>query len=109
MSYADDLVALGFELVQSDRSGTQRFALRSNPYLKWWIMAHADGTSELTWEFELGAYLKEKGFHVSVQDELSLSLFPKTEVRGPSEESWVKTEIDRAAAVLEGIDLLRGT
>jgi hypothetical protein len=109
VSFTDDLAELGFELVQHDRSGTQRFAFRSNAFLQWWVLAYPDGTAEVTWEFELGAYLKQKGFHISVQDELSLLLFPEGETRGPADETWVRAEIDRAAQLLSEIDLLKGT
>ena len=83
-----ELLDAGFEL-DRERAGTQRFARRSNPYLQWWVVLPGDGTAELQWEFELGEYLKAKGFHVSVQDELSLLLFPRTEMRGPAEAGWI--------------------
>jgi hypothetical protein len=109
MSFTDDLAELGFELVGSDRAGSHRYSMRSNPYLQWWVLVHPDGTAELQWEFELGAYLKAKEFHIAVQDELSLLLFPRTEVRGPADGTWLKGEMERAAAKLDGVDLLRGT
>lgn len=104
----DELGELGFELIQHGRGGTRRYVLKTNPYLQWWVLVHADGTAELTWEFELGAYLQMKGFHISVQDELSLLLFPKGEVRGPAEAGWVPGEIARAQDHLGSVDLASG-
>jgi hypothetical protein len=109
MSFTDELAEMGFEFVQQSRGGTLRFARRSHPFLQWWVLAHPDGTAELTWEFELGAYLKAKGFAFSVQDELSLLLFPLGEARGPAEASWLSTEIDRAQAHLSSLDLTHGS
>ena len=99
----------GFELVQERRGGELQYGKRSNPYLAWWVLVHTDGTAELSWEFELGEYLKAKGFHVSVQDELSLLIYPRGEVRGPAEGQWLRAEMERAAGALESVDLLAGT
>lgn len=107
MTVGDDLVDAGFELV-GERAGTQRFARRSNPYLQWWVVLSPDGTAELQWEFELGEYLKGKGFHVSVQDELSLLLFPRTEIRGPADPGWIADAIAGAEAQLASVDLVTG-
>src|SRR5205823_881303 len=73
----ETLAELGFDLVQRRRNGDLQYGKRSHPYLSWWVLTHSDGTAELSWEFELGAYLQMKGFHVSVQDELSLLIFPR--------------------------------
>jgi hypothetical protein len=107
MSIGQELLDAGFELV-GDRSGTQRYARRSNPYLQWWVVLAPDGTAELQWEFELGEYLKGKGFHVSVQDELSLLLFPRTELRGPADVGWISDAIAGAEAQLASVNLVTG-
>ena len=107
MTLPDELSDAGFELV-GERSGTQRWARRSNPYLQWWVVLAGDGTAELQWEFELGEYLKSKGFHVSVQDELSLLLFPRSELRGPAEAGWIADAIAGAEAQLASVNLVTG-
>lgn len=109
MSFDDDLGELGFELLDERRGGTRRFTRKSNPFLKWWVMIHPDGTAELTWEFELGEYMKAKGLHVSVQDELSLLLFPSQEARGPADGAWLRAEIERSELHLRSVDLLTGS
>jgi hypothetical protein len=108
MSLDAHLADLGFELVQERRGGTKRFARRTNPYLHHWVLVHPDGTAELTWELELGAYLKAKGFHVSVQDELSLLLFPSGEARGPAEASWLDEHLAESDRALGSVDLAAG-
>ena len=109
MTIEADLAELGFELVQQTRAGGRRYARRSNAYLHHWVVVHPDATAEVTWEFELGAYLQSKGFHVSVQDELSLLIFPPSESRGPAEAGWISAEIERADALLASVDLRFGT
>jgi hypothetical protein len=108
MSFETELEDLGFELLQERRGGTRQYTRRSNPYLRWFVIAHGDGTAELTWEFELGEYMKAKGLHVSVQDELSLLLFPSDEVRRPAEPGWLQAEIEQGERVLGSVDLLSG-
>lgn len=109
MTLEEELDEQGFALLDQRRGGTRRYTRQSNPYLKWWVMVHADGTAEVTWEFELGEYMKAKGLHVSVQDELSLLLFPSQEVRGPAEGEWLRLEIERAEGHLRSVDLLEGS
>jgi hypothetical protein len=109
VSFESELEELGFVLLQERRGGARRYTHRTHPFLNWWVLVHGDGTAELTWEFELGAYLNAKGFAVSAQDELSLLLFPSNEVRGPAEEGWLGAEIERAERHLASLDLLSGT
>jgi hypothetical protein len=109
VTFAEVAGDLGFELVQEDKGGRRRYTRRTQPYLHWWLVEHPDASAELSWELELGAYLKAKGFHVSVQDELSLLLFPSTEARGPATQEWITGEIDAAERVLASVDLAYGT
>lgn len=109
MTFEEALADAGFELLDQRRDGTSRYTRRSNPFLRWWLSIAANGVVELGWEFELGEYLKAKGMHVSVQDELSLSLFPGDEVRGPAEAEWLHEQIRRAEIQLASIDLLAGS
>ena len=109
MTIEESLAELGFDLVQRRRNGNLQYGRRANPYLSWWVLVHpGDGTAELSWEVEIGAYLKAKGFHVSVQDELSLLLFPSTEVRGPATAEWLQTTIQDAERHIGSVDLLGG-
>jgi hypothetical protein len=99
----------GFELVQTRRGGERQYARRVHPYLSYWALARPDGLVELSWEVELGAYLKQKGFAISVQDELSLLLFPTGEVSGPIETAWLVEEMGRIEERLGSVDLRTGT
>jgi hypothetical protein len=108
MSIEEALAELGFDLVQRRRNGDLQYSRRGNPYLSWWVLTHPDGTAEVSYEVELGAYLKAKGFHVSVQDELSLLLFPDAEWRGPADGDWLRETIAGAERHLGSVDLLGG-
>lgn len=105
MSIGDELIDLGFELVQATR-GTERYSVHPTPYLQLWVQTYDDGTAEFTWEYLLGEYLKTRGFAVSVQDELSLMIFPRTDERGPAEIGWVTQQIEATEALLASVDFL---
>ncbi len=107
MSVQTELADAGFELIGT-RGGTHRYARRTHPYLTMWVVLHADGTAEVQWEHALGEYLLSKGFHVSVQDELSLLLFPRAEIRGPAEAGWIASQIEAAEARLRAVNLATG-
>jgi hypothetical protein len=109
MSFETDLDDLGFGVLQQRRDGTRQYTRQTNMYLRWWVTTYPDGTAELTWEFELGEYLRAKAFHVSVQDQLSLLVFPPNEVRGPADAAWLRAEIAKAEEQLRSVDLLNGT
>jgi hypothetical protein len=106
MTIESDLESAGFELVGT-RSGVQRYSLRPNPYLQYWVVLD-DAGAEFQWEFALGEYLRSKGFHVSVQDELSLLLFPQREMRGPAEAGWLADQIASTGALLASVNLATG-
>ncbi len=108
MSFDSELGELGFELVQARRDGGKRFVRRANAYMSQWFTVNPDGGAEFTWEFELGAYLKAKGFDISVQDELSLLLFPGGESRGPADLSWLADRMTEADGALGSVDLATG-
>ena len=109
MTIEETLAELGFDLVQRRRNGDLQYGRRSHPYLSWWVLTHPDGTAELSWEVELGAYLQMKGFHISVQDELSLLLFPRAESTGPASDEWLRSAIAEAERQIGSVDLLGGS
>lgn len=100
---------LGFEFVQERRGGTRQYTLRVHPYLTYWLLAHPDGTAQLSWELALGEYLMSKGLSVSAQDELSLFCFPAKEVEGPLSGEWLAEQVEGVQELLGSVDLRRGT
>lgn len=104
-----DPTALGFEFVQERRGGTVQYTLRVHPYLTYWLLAHPDGTAQLSWELALGEYLLSKGMSVSAQDELSLFCYPAKEVEGPLSDEWLAGQVEAVQELLGSVDLQRGT
>jgi hypothetical protein len=103
------MAGLGFEVLSRGRDGSVRYGRRSHPYLVWWLTAWPNGMAELTWELSLGQYLRDKGFAVTGQDELSLLVFPREESRGPFDPEWVAAAVKRAEDALASLDFVAGT
>ena len=99
----------GFDLVGERRDGSRTWAKRVHPYLVYHLTTHANGVGELSWELALGEYFRAKGLTFSAQDELSLFVFPSTEIRGMVEGDWLQRSIELMEQHLAGIDLVRGT
>jgi hypothetical protein len=109
MSFDEEVAELGFEVVQQRRDGSRQYSRRANPYLAFWLLVGPDGGAQLSWEFELGEYLKAKGFSIGAQDELSLLLFPGREEHGSADAGWVAGAVARADELLRSVDMVSGT
>ncbi|HVL80237.1 MAG TPA: hypothetical protein VM840_01430 [Actinomycetota bacterium] len=101
-------VDAGFNAVQQRRDGAVVWSKREHRYLIFWLTVHPNGVAELTWELALGEYFVEKGFTFSAQDELSLFVFPTTEITGTMDDGWLQRSMDQVTDRLRGIDLARG-
>lgn len=99
----------GFELVGQRRDGSRTWIKRVHHYLTYHLTTFPNGTGELSWELALGEYFRAKGLTFSAQDELSLFVFPATELRGPLEGEWLQHSIEQVTGQLRAIDLARGT
>ncbi len=99
------LEALGFRLVEEGRRGW-RYAMRLNPYLVYFVHLTRSGEALFSWEFSLGDYLRSRGLATSADPD-SLLLFPPADARGRPDAAWVMAEMERAEAILGGLDLLR--
>ena len=99
----------GFELVGQRRDGSRTWTKRPHRYLTYHLTTYPDGTGELSWELALGEYFVAKGLTFSAQDELSLFVFPASELRGPLEGDWLQRSVDLVEGQLRAIDLAQGT
>lgn len=99
----------GFEMVGERRDGSRMWSKRVHPFLTYHLTVHPNGMGDLSWELALGEYFRAKGLTFSAQDELSLFVFPATEITGMVEGDWLKRSIERMEEHLAGIDLVRGT
>jgi hypothetical protein len=107
-TFAADLEALGFGLVQSSRRGDQ-YALAATRYLTYWVhWNQEDGTCLFTWEVDIGELMHNRELQIGANETLNLFLFPQYDARGPADVSFVAQELDRAESILKSIDLTAG-
>jgi hypothetical protein len=100
----EELTALGFVAVQTDRRGTVQYARAANRYLTEWV--HDDGRELLfTWEFDLGEFCESVGWHLASGDTSIQILYPKYDVRIARDLEAVALEVQRLESQLRGLDL----
>lgn len=108
MSFLDDLAVLGFREAGGRRDVVQ-YALRASPHLTYWVHWDTDAESLLfTWEHAIGEYVSSLDLQIGANEELNQFLFPKHDVRGPVEITFVTEQMDRVEAVLRALDFTTG-
>ena len=103
----DDLLALGFRLVEQTRRGDVQYSKAANLYLTYFV--HWDpGENEIlfTWEFAVGEFFDHRGMQIGSNEALNLFLFPQYDSRGPTELSFVVGELDRVEQVFRGLNFI---
>ena len=103
----DDLLALGFQLVEQTRRGDFQYAKRANRYLTYHV--HWDPDEEgllFTWEFAVGEFFDHRGMQIGSNEALNLFLFPQFDSRGAPEVTFVAGELDRVEQVLRSLNFV---
>ena len=69
--------------------------------------AYPDGSAIFSWEFALGEYLLRKGIQVGSDETLNQFAFPREELRGSQDGTWLTSAIERTEAMLADLRLDR--
>jgi hypothetical protein len=93
------LTQLGFRPQGTSRRGGRMWALPFNRHLTF-VLHDYDEAIVLTWSFALGEYLVERGWQVGVTDTSTAELYPRADVRLPSDITAVEAEIRRVLGML---------
>jgi hypothetical protein len=102
MEFAEALARFGFHL-REERGfgrGAQLYLAEPNAYLTYTVHAYPDGTAIFSWEFALGEYLLTKGIQVGSDETLNQFAFPREEIRGSQDGTWLMSAIERTEAML---------
>jgi hypothetical protein len=103
----DDLLALGFHLVEQTRRGDYQYAKNANRYLTYHVHWSPDEEGMLfTWEFAVGEFFDHRGMQIGSNEALNLFLFPQYDARGPADVSFVAAELDRIELVLRSLNFV---
>lgn len=97
--FEDELAALGFRPSGSSRRGGRMWSLTFNRFLTF-VLHDYDDAVVLTWSFDLGEFVDERGWQSSVTDLSTAELYPKHDVRLPLDVEAVGAEITRVLTSL---------
>ena len=87
--------------------GVQLYVADPNRYLTYMVHAYPDGSAIFSWEFALGEYLLTKGIQVGSDETLNQFAFPREELRGSQDGTWLTSAIERTEAMLADLRLDR--
>ena len=102
MEFGDALERFGFRL-REERGfgkGAQLYVAQPTRYLTYTVHAYPDGTAIFSWEFALGEYLLTKGIQVGSDETLNQFAYPREELRGPQDGTWLTSAVERTEGLL---------
>ncbi|MBA3363028.1 MAG: hypothetical protein H0T07_01335 [Actinobacteria bacterium] len=109
MEFDEALARFGFH-PREERgfgSGAQLHVAQPNRYLTYTVHVYRDGSAIFSWEFALGEYLVTKGIQVGSDETLNQFAYPREEIRGPQDGTWLTSAIERTEAMLADLRLDR--
>jgi hypothetical protein len=107
VEFAEALERFGFREQRDRRSESQLFTAQPNPFLTYAVHAYEDGSALFSWEFALGEYLLTKGIQFGSDETLNQFAYPRLDVRGRQDGTWLAAAIEQAEALLADVRLDR--
>jgi hypothetical protein len=83
------------------------FVASPNRYMTYTVYAYGDGSAIFTWEFALGEYLLTRGIQFGSDETLNQFAYPRQDVRGQQDGTWLAAAIEQAEALLADVRLDR--
>ena len=71
-----------------------------NSFLTYTVFAYVDGTAMFSWEFALGEFLSRKGIQVGSDESLNQFMYPREDIRGGQDGTWLIGAVERTQAML---------
>jgi hypothetical protein len=102
VEFGEALARFGFERRESRGFGkdAQLHVAEPNRYLTYTVHAYPDGTAVFSWEFALGEYLLTKGIQVGSDETLNQFAYPREELHGSQDGTWLTSAIERTETLL---------
>jgi hypothetical protein len=109
MDFDEALERSGFHLRDEGGfgKGAHLYVAKPNRYLTYTVHAYPEGTAIFSWEFALGEYLLTKGIQVGSDETLNQFAYPREELRGSHDGTWLTSAIERTEAMLADLRLDR--
>ena len=108
MDFEEALEALGFRPREGRNVGTggaKVLESQPNAFMKYVLQLYPDGTALFTWEFALGEYLAMRGIQMGSDETLNQFIYPRRDLRGPQEGSWLVSAVEQTQAMLAEVHL----
>jgi hypothetical protein len=80
--------------------GVRVFEAHPNRFLTYMVQAFEDGTALFSWEFAVGEYLAAKGIQFGSDETLNQFAYPRQDIRGPQDATWLASAIEQAETLL---------
>ena len=106
MEFAEVLAVHGFRQNDERQVGGDRgrqYVASPNRFLTYSVHAYEDGTAIFSWEFAIGDYLVGRRIQIGSDEALNQFLYPREDVRGPQDGTWLQTAIDQARLTLASL------
>ena len=109
MEFGEALARFGFEQREARGFGNdaQLHVAAPNRFLTYTVHAYPDGTAIFSWEFALGEYLLTKGIQVGSDETLNQFAYPREDLRGQQDGTWLTSAIERTEAMLADLRIDR--
>jgi hypothetical protein len=107
VEFAEALERFGFHEQRERRSESRLYIAQPNPFLTYTVHAYDDGSALFSWEFALGEYLLTKGIQFGSDETLNQFAYPRSDVRGRQDGTWLAAAIEQAEALLADVRLDR--
>jgi len=103
VEFAEALAHFGFAVSEGRGFGgrdAQLYVAQPNRYMTYTLHAYADGTAIFTWEFALADFLATRGIQVGSDEVLNQFMYPREDLRGQQDGTWLTSAIERTEAML---------
>ena len=102
MRFDEALDRFGFQQRQERGFGgsARLYVAEPNSFLTYTVHAYPDGTAIFSWEFALGEYLLTRGIQVGSDETLNQFAYPREDLRGSQDGTWLTSAIERTEAML---------
>jgi hypothetical protein len=108
MDFETALAERGFQLeIGRTPRGVRVYHAHPNRFLTYSVRAFEDGTALFSFEFALGEYLATKGIQVGSDEALNQFAYPRQDLRGPQDPTWLASAVEQAEVLLADVRLDR--
>jgi hypothetical protein len=105
VEFAEALDRFGFH--RSDERGLSRgselYSASPNAFMTYMVHVYPDGTALFTWEFAIADFLVKHGFQVGTAEADNQFMYPRQDMRGPQDGTWLTSAIEQTGAALSAL------